>query len=158
MSEFKIIESQEQFDAMVKDRIARAKDSVREEFSDYDTLKTQNAELSKQIAQLTEQLKTQTATIDTNKTDLDALNAKISAYESASVKTRIALELGLPYQMAERLTGNDETEIRADAENMLKLIGTRQPVAPLGSSEPTATGDPTESAFKKLAAQINPND
>ena len=154
MAEFKVIETQEQFDAMVKDRIARAEKNAAEKYSDYDTLKAQNADLTTQIAQLTEQLKTQTETINTSKAEVDSLTARVSAYESASVKTRIALELGLPYQMAERLTGNDEAEIRADAENMMKLIGNRQPVTPIGSSEPTVAGDQIEAGYKRMASAI----
>lgn len=156
MAEFTPIETQEQFDAMVKDRIARAErataEKISEKYSDYDTLKTQNNDLSNQIAQLTEQIRKQTETIDGNKTVVDDLTAKVQAYETASVKTKIALELGLPYQMAERLNGTDEESIRKDAEAVMTLIGSKKPVAPLGSGEPVASNsDPLTAAKAEFA-------
>lgn len=152
MAEFTPIETQEQFDAMVKDRIARAERAAAEKYSDYDTIKGQNTDLTNQIAQLTEQIRKQTETIDGNKTVVDDLTAKVQAYETASVKTKIALELGLPYQMAERLAGTDEESIRKDAEVMVTLLGNNKPVAPLGSSEPTVTNaDPETVARAKFA-------
>ena len=52
--EFVAITTQEQFDAMVKDRITRAERAAAEKYSDYDTIKGQNTDLTNQIAQLTE--------------------------------------------------------------------------------------------------------
>lgn len=154
MADFTPIETQEQFDAMVKDRIARAEKSAAEKYGDYDAVKKQNAELTDQIAKLTEQIRKQTETIDGNKVTVDDLTAKVQKYETASVKTKIALELGLPYQIAERLTGSDETEIRADAENMVKLLGANRRPAPLGSGEPQPSGNGKDAAWKKFAATI----
>lgn len=154
MADFTPIETQEQFDAMVKDRIARAEKSAAEKYGDYDAVKKQNAELTDQIAKLTEQIRKQTETIDGNKVTVDDLTAKVQKYETASVKTKIALELGLPYQIAERLTGSDETEIRADAENMVKLLGPNRHPAPLGSGEPQPSGNSKDAAWKKFAATI----
>lgn len=148
MTDFTPIETQEQFDAMVKDRIARAEKAAAEKYSDYDALKTQNTDLSNQIAQLTEQIRKQTETIDGNKTVVDDLTAKVQAYETASVKTKIALELGLPYQMADRLTGTDEDSIRADAETIKALLGNSGGM-PLAASEPTMTNMSSEAVAKK---------
>ena len=41
MAEFTPIETQEQFDAMVKDRLARAEKAAAEKYSDYDAVKKQ---------------------------------------------------------------------------------------------------------------------
>ena len=156
MAEFTPIETQEQFDAMVKDRLARAEKAAAEKYADYEALKTQNTDYSTQIAQLTEQIRKQTETIDGNKAVVDDLTAKVQAYETASVKTKIALELGLPYQFADRLTGTDEESIRQDAELMVKLIGNNKPVAPLGSGEPIAkSSDPDAVARAKFEQWLN---
>lgn len=152
---FTPIETQEQFDAMVKDRIARAERAAVERYSDYDALKAQREDLSKQVAQLTEQLKKQAETIDGHKAVVDDLTAQVRAHETASVKTRIALEMGLPYQMADRLAGADEEAIRKDAEAMVALIGKQTPVAPVGAPEPTVQANSKEAAWKALADSIN---
>ena len=88
-----------------------------------------------------------------NQIVVDDLKAQVQNYESSSLKTKVALEIGLPYQMASRLSGSTEEEIRTDAEAMAKLIGSQKPVAPLGSSEPVVTNS-KDAAWKKLAAEL----
>ena len=41
MSDFKVIETQEQLDAVIKDRITRAEAKAAEKYADYDDLKAQ---------------------------------------------------------------------------------------------------------------------
>ena len=147
MAEFTVIETQEQLDKIIGERVRRAEKQAAEKYADYDDLK-------KQIAHLTEQLQKQKETIDSHKATVDSLNAKIHDYETASVKTRVALEMGLPYQMASRLTGDDEKAIKADAETMAKLIGNTKPVAPLGSSEPNVKNTES-SAWAAVSAALN---
>ena len=75
---------------------------------------------------------------------LTAANAKIKGYETDSAKTRIALEAGLPYGMASRLTGETEEEILADAKALAAMLGGTAPSSttpPLADTEPPATGD-----------------
>ena len=147
MADFTVIETQEQFDKVIGDRIRRAEKQAAEKYADYDDLK-------KQVTHLTEQLQKRKETIDGHKATVDELNAKIHQYETASVKTKVALEAGLPYQMASRLTGDDEKAIRADAEAMVKLIGNNRPAAPLGSSEPNVKNTEA-SAWASVSAALN---
>ena len=149
MAEFTVIETQEQLDKIIGERIKRAEKQAAEKYADYDDLK-------KQVGQLTEQTQKQAEVISGHKTTIDELNAKIHTYETDSVKTKVALEIGLPYQMASRLTGDDEKAIRADAESMAKLIGKTKPTAPMGSGEPniqnTASGT---NLWASVASQID---
>ena len=142
MADFKPIETQEQLDQLIGERVARAQRSAEEKYADYEAIKQQNTDLAAQIAQLNQQLQQQAETISGHQTIVDGLNQKVQSYETASVKTKVALEMGLPYQMAERLNGTDEETIRADAKAMKDLIGTQNPVAPLGSGEPKESGEP----------------
>ena len=157
MSEFTVIETQEQLDKVIGDRIRRAEAKAAEKYADYETLKTQNADYVTQISQLQEQLQKQTETINGNQSIVDDLKAQVQNYESSSLKTKVALEMGLPYQMASRLSGSNEDEIRADAEMMAKLIGQQNPVAPIGSSEPVVT-NPKDAAWTKLASELSFNE
>jgi len=151
MADFQVIETQEQLDKVIGERIKRAErqaaEKAVEQFADYEDLK-------KQIASLTEQTQKQAEIINGNKTTVDDLTAKLHQYETASVKTKVALEMGLPYQMASRLAGDDEKAIRADAEAMAKLIGKSQPVAPIGSSEPNVKNTEA-SAWASVSAALN---
>lgn len=146
-NEFIPIETQEQLDKVIGERVRRAERQAAEKYADYDDLKKQNA-------QLTAQVQKQAEAISKHDADVADLKAKIHGYETDSVKTRVALEMGLPYQMASRLTGDDEKAIRADAESMVKLIGNTKPVAPLGSSEPNVKNNES-AAWSSLSAALN---
>ena len=126
--EFTPITTQEQFDKAITDRLQRE----RSKYADYDQLKA-NAEKYKDY----EDLKKKAESYDTDKQkwadDLAKANAtiaqqtsKIKGYETDSVKTRIANEIGIPYEMVDRLKGDSEEEIRKDAETMKKWIGQGQ--------------------------------
>lgn len=71
-------------------------------YADYDDLKAQNADL----------------------------NARIQTYETDALKTRIAHEVGLPFEMSSRLNGSTEADIRKDAQSLLKLLKPKNPPAP----------------------------
>ena len=152
MAEFTPIETQEQLDKIIGERIARAKASAAEKYADYDEIKAKNAEYVAQISSLQAQLQTQSETLSGNEASIADLTAKVKKYETDSVKTAIALELGLPYQMAGRLAGEDEKAIRADAEAMVKLIGAQAQPAPLGSVEPATSKNPADVARAKFSA------
>lgn len=158
MSDFKVIESQEQLDAIIKDRIARAEKNAAEKYADYDDLKAQLTDKDKQIADLGEQLKVQSEKVTSSDDAIKELQSKVHEYETASVKTRVAHEEGLPYELASKLSGADEDAIRADAKQMAKFIS-KPPAAPLGSSEPNQSeSDPTKAAYRQMLNNINKGD
>lgn len=79
------------------------------------------------------------------------LTAKTKAYETASLKSRISHEVGLPWGSAEFLTGEDEESIRTSAETLKSLVGTSPAGAPLPLKDPesgTAAGNATRDKFK----------
>ena len=157
MSDFTPIETQEQLDKVIGERIRRAEQKAAEKYADYEDLKTQNAGYVTQISQLQTQLQAQADKAKESETSIADLTAKVHQYETASVKTKVALETGLPYQMASRLTGDDEKAIRADAEAMKQLIGAQVGPAPLGSTEPSSTkgGSGTSQLWAAVASQMS---
>lgn len=157
MSDFTPIETQEQLDKVIGERIRRAEQKAAEKYADYEDLKTQNAGYVTQISQLQTQLQAQADKAKESETSIADLTAKVHQYETASVKTKVALEMGLPYQMASRLTGDDEKAIRADAEAMKQLIGAQVGPAPLGSTEPSSTkgGSGTGQLWAAVASQMS---
>ena len=133
MSEFKPIETQEQLDAIITDRIKRAQDAVRREYADYPDLKKQTEGFESARADWTKQQQALEQTIAQQK-------GAIARYESDALKRRIADEVGLPAAMAGRLTGEDEAALRKDAEGLLPLLRTHQ-APPLRDPEAKPTGD-----------------
>ena len=74
----------------------------------------------------------------------------IKGYEANSVKMRIAHEVGIPYELAGRLTGENEEALRKDAEGLIKIMGSQaHKVPPLKSTEPPAA-DAKTAAFKSM--------
>lgn len=123
MSDFKKIETQEEFDKLIADRIQRERKSIEEKYQDYETIKKENDTNKSKIDELTKQISESTNKFAENEKMINELNSKVKAYETDSAKTRIALETGLPYQMASRLSGDTEEDIRKDAESLKAMMG-----------------------------------
>lgn len=58
-------------------------------------------------------------------TELASTKAELQAARLTALRTRVAVEAGLPLDMAERLLGDDEDSIRDDAKRLAALV--RQP-------------------------------
>lgn len=123
MADFKVIETQEELERVLGERIGRIKDKaakteegLQEEIA---SLKKQNADLNDKVTKLTE--------AETSHADIVAgLNAEISRYKLSAVKHQIANDNGLPYELAERLTGEDEESLRKDAEILKGFMQTKK--------------------------------
>lgn len=149
MAEFTPINTQEEFDAMIKSRLEREANKVRGEFADYESIKSSLAERTRE----NEELKGKISGFETQITDL---NSKLSASETGSAKTRIAYEMGLPFELSKRLTGETEDEIRRDADSLKQLIRQSQPVQPIFKPE-FRTGDSKDESLKKMIQSMDHN-
>lgn len=152
MSEFKAIETQEDFDAAIKARLDRntktVTDEVKKSFEGY--LSPDEAKkLTEQVEALTKQL----AERDGSIADLTAKNKQ---YETASVKARIAHEKGLPYELAERLSGETEQDIAADAEKLAQFVSSQKPAAPLYAPQGgTGAASGTDAALMAMLGELS---
>lgn len=109
-----------------------------------EALKTAEKQLGELNTSLTD-LKTQHEAKDKTITDLTAEKTK---YELSSLKTRIAHEKGIPYDLVDRLQGEDEKAISADADKLAGLLGSQaSQQQPFGEPEPNKGGS---DGFKAL--------
>lgn len=72
------------------------------------------------------------------------------------VKREIAAEYNIPEQLADRIRGESVKDIRADAEILASIIGTKRDVAPLGNPE-IGSGEETDDnnkAYKNLLSNV----
>ena len=159
---FTPIETQEQLDAVIKDRVARAEKSAtektEEKYKDYispEDFEAKTKELTDKNTELGNSLKNAEEERDKAKNDLTGLESKVKAYETASVKSRIAHELGIPYELANKLSGETEDEIRKDAEAMKPFIS-KKGTAPLRDPESgdSGSGSETRDSMKKLVEKM----
>ena len=147
MSEFKPITTQEEFDNAIKARLSREK----EKYGDYDQLKSRVAELEEENVGLKSTIEANRQSKADDDKQLEELQNQISGYETASLRTRIALQYGLPYDLADRLQGTDEESFKADAERLAGYMKKSQPVAPIRDSEPVL--EKTEDTMYKNLVQ-----
>lgn len=132
MSEFKPITTQEEFDNAIKARLSREK----EKYGDYDQLKSRVEELEKENVDLKSTIEaTNQSKADADK-QLEEMQNQIAGYETASLRTRIALQHGLPYDLADRLQGTDEESFKADAERLASFVKHNEHFAPMRTLEP----------------------
>ena len=102
MSDFKPINSQEELDAVIKDRLARES----KKYADYDELKKGASEKDERIKTLEAQLKEQSGAVakyaeqlkgvEEKDKELEALKGQVKSHEINSLKYKIAHEEGLP--------------------------------------------------------------
>lgn len=138
MADFTPITTQAEFDAAIAERLSRQEKSILARFEgsmsakDVQELKSG---YESTIAGLKKQAEEAGGKLAASEKQLTEANARIRGYETDSVKTRIALEVGLPYGMASRLAGETEDAIRKDAEALRGMMRAQEPVAPLAKSE-----------------------
>lgn len=150
MSELKTIETQDELDSIIKHRVARE----REKFSDYEQLQSRVLELEKENASYKSALEESKRSKVNFEQQINELNNKISGYEISSLKTRVALQNGLPYELAERLQGADEKELMSDAERLSNWFKVSEPVAPLKSTE---VNNGEQDMYRNLVQNMNLN-
>lgn len=80
------------------------------------------------------------------------LTAKNKAYELSALKSKIARETGIPHDLSQRLSGETEKDIRADAKAFAASLSARKP-APLKSED--SKNDSTNAADSALLEMLS---
>ena len=119
--EFKPITTQEEFDAVIKGRLAKSEKAIRAEYSDYEELKTRAESWNKQEAAYKQQVEDLTKERD----------------EAVLKRSRIlyAHLCGLDPEDADRLNGKTPEEIANDALDWAISIRMRRKPQPAGSHD-----------------------
>lgn len=141
MSDFKPITTQEEFDAAIKERLSREK----AKYSDYDQLKSRVTELETENVDLKSTIEANNQSKADADKQLEEMQSKIAGYETASLRTRVALQ----YDLADRLQGTDEESLKADAERLAGYMKPKESIPPLKTNEPNL-GDDKDAALKGM--------
>lgn len=150
---FKVIETQEALDAIIKDRLKRERETTEKRFAGYISPEDHQKALDASNKALEDYKK---AHEGDEKTIAD-LTAKNKAYETSAMKSRIAHEVGLDYAWISRINGEDEQSIRADAESIKKLVGSGTTLMPTKSTESGEDYDESTAALKTVLNGIKQN-
>ena len=147
--EFQAITSQDQLNSIIGDRIKRAQESVEKKYVDY----ISPEDHQKALAEANKAFDDYKKAHEGDEQMIADLTAKNKSYETASLKSRIAHEVGLSYEWINRINGEDEKSIREDAESIKKLVGTGSVLMPTKQPEPS-TGDEKSAALRSVLDSI----
>lgn len=141
--------TQEELNQVISDRLGKEKDKMASLTSEWEE-KAKGYE--SQIANLTKTMEEMKKAAANHKAELDERDAKIRGYETQAVKMRVAREFNIPYELAARLSGDTEEDIKKDAEYMKGLLDKQKGSIPLGSTEGRYEAESkSDSALRRLA-------
>ena len=109
---------------------------------DYEELKSAKSTLEQQLVDLNATLETEKTTL---RESIQSLETQNNTYKTNDLKLRIALENNIPYELANKLSGEDEESLRQDAQTLANYIAKPETVSPLKDVEPPVFDSETES-------------
>lgn len=137
MSEFTPIMSQEDFDKAIQKRLAQKEREVSEQFKEYLSPEKQSElkkEYEKRLEEAKDAIKTAEEKAKSSNQTVTELTKRAEQAEASLLKNRIAYENKLPLELAGRLMGDTEEDLKKDAENLAALIKPST-AAPLRTTE-----------------------
>lgn len=151
---FKPINTQEEFDTAIKDRLEQ-KDRQYEGYLSPEDVKKKEAEWQGKLSKAGNDLKAEQAKVAERDKAIAERDAKIKGYETDSVKKRIAREVGLPEDAVDFMKGENIEDLKKSAEDLKKIVGEKiNPAPPLKDTEGTAGGDAKNAPYKKMLKEL----
>lgn len=152
---FKPIETQEELDRIISERLERDRKKYEGYMSAEDVQKLKNTYESN--------MQTETDKYTTLEKEKEDLMAKLKGYEVGTLKTKVALANGLPIGITDYLKGETEEELTESAKTLATFFTTPKaepeqkpqepegtPSAPLGTNAQGGTIDGVEKRFMEL--------
>ena len=154
MADFQAITTQEELDTIIRDRLKRDREAQAKKYEGW----ISPEDHQRAVGEVTKALDDFKAAHAGDEQTIADLKAKTQEYETASLKSRIAHEVGLSYEWISRISGTDEKSIRADAESLKELVGSQTTPAPLPPrSTETPPADAKAAALKGMLSGLKLN-
>ena len=150
MTEFKVIETQEQLDAIIKTRLDREK----AKYSDYDTLAEKIKNLETENTNLKQTITDKETSESSTASKIADLEKDVTAWKNKSLKQQIAIKNGLPFDLADRLQGDTEESLNEDAERLASLVSVKNYTQPLADKEPAFKEKGVDSAWRDVVKNL----
>lgn len=132
MPEFEVIDTAEKFEEAVKERIAKETSAVEQKYAGYMSKEDVEKKYAGYISPKESAKK----------------DAEIKGFKMKEMKVNIAINAGIPYELAGKLSGETEEDIKKDAETFAKYLKSGKS-APLSNPEPPAENN-NRSAVRKM--------
>lgn len=147
---FEAITTQEQFEEAIGERLRREQETVRKEFEGFLSPEDAKKQYEKQyegfLSPEDVQEKYKGYLTPEQAAEKDAL---IKKYETKSKKVQIAMSEGIPYELASKITGETEEDMRKDAKTLAGFLKKGNPY-PGYEPEPDDGKKTKEVAMKKM--------
>lgn len=159
MADFKVIETQEEFDKAIKSRLAQKDRELEEKYKDYlspEDVTALKADFDKQLEEANKTLKEAQDKISSFDETVSSLTQRAEAAENKLLKNKVAYENKLPIELSDRLIGQTEEELKADAEKLSGIIkpqGAGAPPSYIGTQR-ASSGGGVEAGMMQLAEAI----
>ena len=137
MAEFQAITTQEELNRIIEERLGRERakyakfDEYKADSEAYQAFKGKDYE--KQISDLNDDLAKKSK-------DLSDVTKRAEQAERSLLRSKVAREEGLPWELADRLQGEDEKALRADAQALAKFAGEKKEPQPLADLDDHGKG------------------
>lgn len=117
------IKTQEEFEERMKSRLEREREVVRKEFDGFMSPEDVKEKYSGYLSEEEVQEKYKGFL---SPDEAAAKDKTISEYELASKRVKIAMNSGIPYELANKISGTTEEEMKKDAEVLAGFIKSNQ--------------------------------
>ena len=150
MTEFKVIETQEQLNAIIKARLDREK----EKYADYDKLSEKIKNLETENSNLKQTISDKETSESTTVSKIAELEKDVTTWKQKSLKQQIAMKNGLPFDLADRLQGDSEESLNEDAERLASLVSVKNYTQPLADKEPNLEINSVDAAWRDVVKNL----
>lgn len=150
MTEFKVIETQEQLNAIIKARLDREK----EKYADYDQLAEKIKKLETENTSLKQTITDKETSESTTASKIADLEKDVITWKQKSLKQQIAMKNGLPFDLADRLQGDSEESLNEDAERLASLVNVKNYTQPLADKEPNLEINSVDAAWRDVVKNL----
>lgn len=158
MGDFKVIETQEEFDKAIQSRLKQKDRELADKYKDYlspDDVTALKADFDKQLQEANKLVKETQDKLSTFDETVSNLTKRAEAAEKQVLKNRVAYENKLPIELSERLIGNTEEELKADAEKLSGIIKPNNAPPLYTGTQTSQSGNTLEAGMAEVLASIN---
>lgn len=160
MSEFKVIETQEEFDRMIQKRLAQKEAEVSQRFEGYlapDDVKKLKTDYDGKLKQAQSDLEAMTKKVASHDQEVADLTARAVKAETSLLKGEVANKHGIPLELAGRLVGDTKEDLEKDAETFASFMGPKT-APPLRSNDPSGQqAGGLDTAYAAVLSQLTQN-
>ena len=153
MAEFKVIETQEEFDNAIRKRLEQKEREVSERFKGYmstDEVTALRNGYEEQLSALQTTLNAANEKINGYDAQITEAQTRASKAENELLRGQIAVAKGLPFELRDRLIGNSKEELEKDADALVSFVQPRN-APPMRSNDPATYPGNTSAEIAKQA-------